>query len=162
MPLDGVRDLANVGCWTRARPSVLTNYVQISHSLTTRGVTQNIVGTHACPPKKTSKRGLFSDLKRRRRLWEKGLIFSLTFDFFFKEKGLLLSCPTPFRGRFYIFYVIYRGRFRHQGLRHLGPILRCSDEHGYHFSLRVTPQGLTLTPWRLRTNISVLVLPWSA
>ena len=30
-------------------------------------VTRNIVGTHACP-QKTSKKGLFSDLRRRRRL----------------------------------------------------------------------------------------------
>ena len=33
------------------------------------GVTRNIVGTHACPKKKKSKKGLFSDLRRRQRLF---------------------------------------------------------------------------------------------
>ena len=34
---------------------------------------------YRCVSQKTAKKGLFSDLRRRRRLWEKGLFFSLTF-----------------------------------------------------------------------------------
>ena len=83
------------------------------------GVTQNIVGTHTCP-KKRRKGSLFwpkastTSLRKRvvfqsnlRRFWEKGCFQSNLRPFW--EKGLLLSCPTPFRGRFW-----------HQGLRHLG------------------------------------------
>ena len=70
-----------------------------------RGVTRNIVGTHACP--KNIEKGSLSDL-RRQRLWEEGLFFSLTFDVFEKK------------GYYWVVLHQFRGRFCHQGLRHLG------------------------------------------
>ena len=52
--------------------------VQLGLGYPPGGVTQNYCW-YPCLSKKTSKKGLFSDLRRRRRLREKGLFFNNTF-----------------------------------------------------------------------------------
>ena len=69
-------------------------------------VTRNIVGTHACP-KNVEKGSLFWPKASTTSL-RKRVVFQSNLRRFW-EKGLLLSCPAPFRGRFW-----------HQGLRDLG------------------------------------------
>ena len=102
--------------WLVTTPFCPTPTSPRSHTTPPGGSLRILLVPMACVSHKMAKKGLFSDRRRRRRLW---------------EKGLLLSCPMPFRGRFSIFlcqlgvYILnfstpFRGRFWHQGLRHLG------------------------------------------